>query len=1224
MRFLLRKMTRTCLAFANRFPKRRIVRGLAMLLVAVLIVVAIPATLQATWYGEGVEDGSDIMMMDLRWPWWPSGTYYANWNTSIKPQGGISFYAGFLGGVPDGPGCMPNPDEKLQDAYRPGSVWSFWGGDKDGNPVRFVDVAPNVCFKNAYGGEGCNASLHSENWDFIQCKRWYTMLARLWQPTDPKANHSYIGRWIKDVENNRWHLIGIARLPVRAESFTGNSGFIETLSDVKVVRPLDRRLGHFRKDGQWRKSDVITINKTQYVVLNVIPEGDHEYVGIEYAASPELIPQRLKGTPVPGDKNVLVRMKQPDQPTLDKPVVKNVKAESTGKQVAVSWEIPETSSPAFAYKIEVFGNPECQGAPKAIAEERLPSARRAIVDAAVKAPTVRLTVSDVFDQQAPAVTVTATATKLLAASKAPAKILSGLSYELYQSPQTGGGNGLWKTLDELKDGKLVQQGLARGFDLSVNESINAGYAIVFTGMLRVPEDGVYIFYGQIDGAYGIQIDGQDVIVRNEQAGTTEHAGFCRLAKGDHVFKVTYLYGRLKGRNFNIDWEGPHLPRQTIPVDALFVTDDGAYPKPEITSVPFGDGTGRVTLTVDKRGHTVNKAAIYLGNFQIAESNGAEVKYDGALPKGTNTFWCRIIYDGNRSVDINSGALVVTGKPYSPEWTVRNIGEQSALAGLWQTGPKAFSFFGNGIHAVVKSITGDFTATCRIDSYSSESVNWRAWVGIAAFEDSRRINWNWGQSFYLVQTAKDGKKSSPDNDDLGGSRVNSYPFPQNHPWVRIVRQGNIWTAWTSADGQKWDLGGYHVKRTPQKMDVGLFISAIQQDAHAYYSAKVSELSIQPGLLVESTPPAPVAAKNTAGDRLAGVVMARSDENIVVVRSTSSGLMRTTDGGKTWSAINGNLAGAANAVRSVAIHPANPAVMLRAAGRIVNGKWEGGLWKTTDGGKTWSKLNFEGDFDGIGPSALCGEVVAFDLKDPETLYVGTESKGCFKSTDGGATWTSLGVVGERITSVVVWPWNYVNPVAGRGRSHLCVTTCPDKWMLLLGRGKPSITTAGETAKSYVSHDNIKSLKVCHAREDVGFYNMTFDRMCQTPDAMRYATSYGLQHNVGGDMFAFPEAKHVEWMRPFTAVYGACLPGTKNGRCIAQALDPVNPERISVSQSWAFNWDWKKIQGSVPNGGLVAVTGEYRVGEKWWFVYTDGLYCSTNGGKNLTRVLDASGRQ
>jgi hypothetical protein len=1163
-------------------------------------------------------------MMDLRWPWWPSGSYYANWNMGVVPQGSISFYAGFLGGVPDGPGCTPNPDEKVQDAYRPGSVWSFWGGDKDGNPVRFVDVAPNLCFKNAYGGEGCNASLHSEPWDFIRHMRWYTMLARLWQPTDPKANHSFIGRWIKDVENGRWHLIGIARLPVRAEAFSGNSGFIETLSDVKVVRPLDRRFGYFRKDGQWRKSDIITIGKTQYVVLNVVPEGDHEYIGIEYAARPDLLPQRLKGSPVPGDKDNLVRMKQPDRPTLDKPAVANVRAETTGRQVAVSWEIPETSSPTFAYKIEVFDNPACRGAPKAVVEERLPSARRAIVDAAVATPTVRLTVSDVFDQPAPAVTVGATATRLLPPAQSPAKTISGLSYRLFRSAayRTASVRDFRGADDDRAT--LVRQGLARGFDLSVRESLDTDYALVFDGLLRVPEDGIYIFYGQIDGAYRIQIDGQDVVVRNAQAGTTEHAGFCRLSRGVHAFQVTYLYGRLLGRNFNIDWEGPHLPRQTLPVDVLCVADDGAYPRPEIKSVALGDGTGRVTLAVDARGHAVNKSAIYLGNFQIAAADGPEIAYEGPLPKGNNRFWCRVVYDGNRSVDIDSGALDVTGKPYSAEWTVRNIGEQRALAGLWQTSPDSFTFFGNGMHAVVQSVTGDFTATCRIDRYSGargEPVNWRAWIGIAAFENSTRINWNWGQSFYLVQTARDGKKSSPDNDDLGGSRVSSHPFPQDHPWVRIVRQGNIWTAWTSADGRKWELGAYHVKRTPPKMDVGLFVSAIQQDAQAYYNAQVYALSIVPGLLPESTPPPAVAAQNTAGDRLTGVAMARSDENVVVVRSTNKGLLRTTDSGKTWSAANGDLAGAANAVRSVAIHPTNPAVMLRAAGRVGDGRWEGGLWKTADGGQSWRKLEFPGDFDGVGPSALCGEVVAFDLKDPGTVYVGTESKGCFKSTDGGATWTSLGAVGERITSVVVWPWDYVNPVAGRGVSHLCVTTCPDKWMPLLGRRRPAIASVGEKTKSYVSHDGGKSLVVYHAREDVGFYNVAFDRMCQTPDAMRYGTSYGLQHNVGGDTFAFPEAKHVEWMRPLTAVYGACLPGSKNGRCIAQALDPVNPTRLSVSQSWAFDWHWSDIQGSVPKGGLIAVTGEHRVGETWWFVYTDGLYRSTDGARRLTKVLDAS---
>lgn len=118
---------------------RRIVLAILTLAAA---LSGIPA--RATWYSENIENGADIIMMDLRWPWWPSGTYFANWNTSFNPKpNDITFYAGFLGTLPDGPGATPNPDEKLQDAFRPGSVWTFWGADKDGTPVRFTDVAPN-------------------------------------------------------------------------------------------------------------------------------------------------------------------------------------------------------------------------------------------------------------------------------------------------------------------------------------------------------------------------------------------------------------------------------------------------------------------------------------------------------------------------------------------------------------------------------------------------------------------------------------------------------------------------------------------------------------------------------------------------------------------------------------------------------------------------------------------------------------------------------------------------------------------------------------------------------------------------------------------------------------------------------------------------------------------------------------------------------------------------
>jgi hypothetical protein len=216
-------------------------------LLAVILLAPCPVG-RATWYSENVENGAEIIMMDLRWPWWPSGTYYANWNSGFNPKpNNISFYAGFVAYAPDGPDFLPNPDETIQTSFRPGSVWTFWGSDKVGTPVRFTDVAPNLFIRNDYGGEGSSGTMGGEVWPFIQCRSWYTMLGRVWRPLgEADTAHAYIGRWIKDHADGRWHLIGVARLPIPATSFTGNSGFIETLSNAKVVRPLHRRLGYCR------------------------------------------------------------------------------------------------------------------------------------------------------------------------------------------------------------------------------------------------------------------------------------------------------------------------------------------------------------------------------------------------------------------------------------------------------------------------------------------------------------------------------------------------------------------------------------------------------------------------------------------------------------------------------------------------------------------------------------------------------------------------------------------------------------------------------------------------------------------------------------------------------------------------------------------------------------------------------------------------------------------
>ena len=1202
------------------------------------IISLTPGPLRATWYQEKVANGSDIIMMDLRWPWWPSGTYYANWNTSFNPRpNNVSFYAGFLGSVPDGPGFTPNPDEKLQAAFRPGSVWSFWGSGGDGTPVRFTDVAPNLYIKNDYGGEGCSGTLGADPWPFVTCKQWYTMLGRVWRPVETDATHAYVGRWIKDQVAGRWHLIAIARLPIPATSFSGNSGFIETLSDGKVVRPLQRRFGYCRKDGGWLKADTINLNDTPYVVVNVIPEDDHEYAAIEYSAQTDLLPRQLKGKALVAGDGHAFKTKQPDQPVLDKPAASNVRAETNGTQIAVSWEIPDTASPAFAYRIEAFADPECRGEPHRVKEERMPTVRHALMDVDQPVAAIRITVTDVFDQAAAPIIAAAVPCKPATPAATVAATVPGLAYELihkdskrqgayFGAPSRNPGDSQpMATLAELVQGKLYRSGLARGFDLGVCEQRGSGVALAFNGLLRVPASGLYIFRVQIDGGYRIRLDGGELLVWDGQHGTTERAVVRNLAKGAHAIEVNYVYDQLPARNFRIVWEGPRLPRQEIPLDALRVANAGAYPIPTVMAKAPGDGTGRITVEVDPRGHQLNKTALFLGQLQLAEGGGtAPLTYDGPLPRGAVTLWSRVIFDDNHSVDSAPAVLDVTGKEVDSNWTVRNVSDAKASAGLWQTGAQAFRFFGNGMHTATRPVTGDFTATCRIDSYNGshgEPVNGHAWVGLTAREFGNRLNWEWGRDFHLVQTARDGMRVSADFSDLGAGRLATYELPKGRPWIRIVRQGDVWTAWSSADGKAWELGAYQHKKTRPQMDVGLFLSALPQDARAHYHASASSLSIVPGVLPESTPPLPMMAQHTSGPRLTGVVMARSDAQVVVVRSSAGGLLRTTDGGKTWSPANGKLTGEDLAVRSVAIHPQDPLTMLRADGRGAGSA----LWKTTDGGKSWTKLGFDGDFDGGGPSALCGEVLAFDLRSPQTVYAGCESKGLFRSGDGGLTWKLIGMAGQRITAVKQWPWERYYPALAKGAAHLCVTTCPDRWMSYLGRGAPAITTAETTSRTYVSDDNGQSLNVLDERSDTGFLNVAWDKSLQSTGEISYATTHGYQGNSGGHMSLFPAMKNFEWLRPITALGTTAAGDGRMGRFLTQALDPAVPGRFSQCVGgWGMDWAWLAPKGSAPKGGLIAVCGEERLGDKWWFVHTDGLYFSPDGGSTLTKILDESGRR
>ncbi len=180
----------------------------------------------------------------------------------------------------------------------------------------------------------------------------------------------------------------------------------------------------------------------------------------------------------------------------------------------------------------------------------------------------------------------------------------------------------------------------------------------------------------------------------------------------------------------------------------------------------------------------------------------------------------------------------------------------------------------------------------------------------------------------------------------------------------------------------------------------------------------------------------------------------DPSTVYVSADEAGstaaIFKSTDSGATWTEADSGILPVGSVflkdwIGPMAVDPVNEGVVYAAGGNT-------GLYKSTDGGQSWTSIN--SGIDTITAEDYTAAQILVDPVVPTTVYFSfnvtvlankpeTVAPGLYKSTDSGATWNATGLSGLSMGAVAIDPENHLHLVASAGETLMFSTDGGTTW-------------------------------------------------------------------------------------------------------------------------------------------------------------------------------------